>query len=126
MPIRPSNPVRNGYALVEALIALAIMAIITALFFQTVQSTFAAQKHLSDKQMAMLIAQSGLDAALAPGSETAGVASGQDGRFRWETRFSETVANARTDVAVETVTVRVYRIGDSRTSATLSGVRVAR
>jgi type II secretory pathway component PulJ len=50
----------EGFALLDAMVALAIFAIMSALLFQTVSSTVLAKRHVADSRRAILIAQSRL------------------------------------------------------------------
>lgn len=55
----------RGFALVEAMVALAIVAMMSVLFFQTLAGSAAAAKGIEMRRMAVLVAQSQLAAAQA-------------------------------------------------------------
>lgn len=75
----------SGSVLVEALVAVLIVAAMAGLWFQTLGQGARQQRHLADRRTAMLVAQSqmatvGVITAIAPG-ETTGSDAGMDWRI---------------------------------------------
>ena len=80
---RMSRPAGEaGYALVDAIVALAILAVMLGLFFEVVETTLAARRHAGESRRAVLVAQSQLAVAEAQRDLAA---SGQDGALAWRT-----------------------------------------
>lgn len=75
----PIQPREEGFSLVETLIALAIVAISAGAFFATMAQDATARRIARQKGMALMVAQSRLDAAVAGVADEAG----QAGIFRW-------------------------------------------
>ncbi len=84
-PLAAPAASEGGFALAEALIALAILAVMLGVTFQTLSTMAHARRTLVDERRAALLAQSlmarvGTDIALAPGS-TGGVTGGMSWRI---------------------------------------------
>jgi type II secretion system protein I len=79
---RSNDTSTEGFALIEALVALAIFATMTALLYQAVVSSASLQRRISDKKLAVLIAQSALDQI--DGNDRSSV-TGQIADLEWKT-----------------------------------------
>lgn len=117
----------KGFALVDAMVALAIFAVMSALLFQTVSSTVLAKRHIVESRRAILIAQSRLAEIQDQDSFNALQDGGRDGNYIWQTsidRFSGTATdNSR---GLETVSVAVTSSTTGRVIVTLKSLRLAR
>ena len=105
---------------VEAMVAVLIVALMAGLWFETLGSAARRQRGGADRRMAMLVAQSqlatvGVLNAVIPGSVT-----GQDGEFAW--RIAVEPAES---AGLAQVTVSVSRPG-GRPLATLQTLRLGR
>lgn len=112
---------RNGFALAEALVALGVIAVMTGLFFQVMQSHICAGAGLADRELAMLVAQSAL--ARAQAGDPLGQQGG-DARFRWVTETSTRAGDARSGRTMTRITVTVTGRAAGRVLATLDGEQV--
>ncbi|WP_293880055.1 type II secretion system protein [Sphingomonas sp.] len=72
----------QGYGLVEALLAMAIIAVMMSALFSSISNNAKATRAVADRRAAVLIAKSALDLAIGGGAE--GPRSGDAGRFRWQ------------------------------------------
>jgi len=85
LPTRPDRPHRErGFLLVEALVALAIAALMAALVFDSVWQMGKTAVVASEKRQALLLAQSVLAAASVPGSFAPIAPRGTDGPLAWQ------------------------------------------
>lgn len=118
---------RNGYALIDAMVALAIFAVMSALLFQTVHSTALTKRHLADSRRAILIAQSALSEL--QDEEAAGVLrqGGRVGRFIWRSS-AERLADSAKDNSkgLETISVAVIDSATGKVVVSLQSLRLAR
>jgi type II secretion system protein I len=78
---RPVSTSTEGFALIEALVALAVFATMTALLYQAVVSSASLQRRIADKKLAVLIAQSALDQIEG---DDRSFAAGQSGNLIWK------------------------------------------
>jgi type II secretory pathway pseudopilin PulG len=112
----------DGFALMDALVALGILGVILAMFVQTVHSTVTARRHAADSSRAILVAQSRLALAV----ESDGLPpSGRDGDLAWSStivRYPGTLDSQ----GLEKVTVSVAERLSGRALVTLSTLRLAR
>lgn len=112
----------GGFALLDALLALAIFGIITGMFVETVNSTALARRHTALSQQAILVAQSRL--ALAEELDEFGP-SGRDGAFAWRSEVMPYPGGGNGH-ELEKVTVIVSDPVSGRTLTSLSSLRLAR
>lgn len=117
----------QGFALVDAMVALAIFAVMTGLLFQTVSSNAMAKRHVVQSRRAILIAQSRLAELQDQDSFNALQAGGRDSNFVWRTQVDR-FAQAATDNShgLETVSVAVTDSATGRVIVTLSSLRLSR
>jgi type II secretory pathway component PulJ len=117
----------NGFALLDAMVALAIFAVMSALLFQTVSSTVLAKRHVIDSRRAILIAQSRLAQLQDENSNIVMQSDGREGHFVWRAsvdRLAETASdNSR---GLEQVSVTVSNARTNRAVVTLKSARLAR
>lgn len=113
---------QTGFALLDALVALAVFAVVSAMFAQVVQSSASARRQVAERRAATLVAQSRL--ALVQEVRDS-PRSGLDGDFRWT---AEVAPYAAIDGAppLELVTVSVSARGGGRTVAVLKTLRLVR
>lgn len=112
----------SGFALLDALVALAIFSVMTGMFVQVVHSSAMARRHVTESQRALLVAQS----RLALAQETGDIApSGRDGTFLWRTQVVR-YPGAANSHGLEQVTVSVADAVSGRTVTTLKTLRLAR
>lgn len=118
----PPTQSEAGYALLDAMVALAILGIILGLFIQVAQSSLLVRARAADSRQAILIAQARLAEALESDEPEP---SGRDGAFAWRT---QTARYPGTDNGhgLEQVTVIVSQGAQGRTLARLSTLRLAR
>ncbi len=114
-----------GYALIEAMVALALFAAMTGMLFQVIESTANARQHLTDARQAALIAQSRLaELQAAPAGD---VSEGRNGRYRWQASIEPYRVEARGNSrGLERITVTVTSAVSGRKVATVSSLRLAR
>lgn len=78
------SPGDRGFLLVEALVALAIVALMAALVFDTVWQMGKTAVVASEKRQALLLAQSVLAAAIVPGPVMPISPRGTEGPLAWQ------------------------------------------
>lgn len=125
-PTRPTQ-YRNGYALVDAMVALAIFAVMSALLFQTVHSTALTKRHLADSRRAILIAQSALSELQDEESVGALQQDGRVGRFVWRSNVERLAESAKENSkGLEKISVAVIDSANGKIIVTLQSLRLAR
>jgi type II secretory pathway pseudopilin PulG len=125
MAARPRNK-ETGFALVDAMVALAIFAVMTGLLFQTISSTTMTKQHLAQSRRAMLIAQSQLAALQDHDGTITLEPSGKEGNFFWRAEVGR-FAGSATDNSrgMESISVAVTDAATGRTLVTLKSLRLA-
>lgn len=112
----------GGFALVEAMVALAIVAMMSVLFFQTLAGSAAAAKGIEARRMAVLVAQSQLAAAQAGavGPDDEGDSAG----LHWSLGVEPWEQGARSGgLPLERLRVSVSAVGSSRPVVVLESLR---
>ena len=112
----------GGFALLDALIALAIFGVMTGMFVEVVHSTALARRHVAESRRALLVAQSRL--ALVQEIDDLDP-SGRDGEFLWRAQIAR-YPGVENGHGLEQVTVSVNEAVSGRTVATLKTLRLAR
>jgi len=116
-------PLREqGFALIEAVVALAVIGVVSAMFLGAVTSTAQARRHVADARTATLVARSALDLAVASGR---GGISGRDGAFVWSSAVTP-YTGAANGPPLQDVTVMVRDAQSGRTVTSLRTLRLAR
>ncbi len=118
----PGRDSESGYALMDAMVALAILAVMMGLFFEVVTTTLAARRHAAESRRAVLVAQSQLAVAQARRDLAA---SGQDGALVWRTAV-EPYPGQPNGRGLEQVTVTVLDVQTGRPLTALATLRLAR
>ncbi len=117
------DPRERGFLMVEALVALAIAALMAALVFDTVWQMGRTAAAAAEQRQALLLARSVLAAASVPGPALAIAPRGADGRLAW-TVSSEGYAGEPADgLALETVRVAVSDTATGKVLARLSTLK---
>ena len=123
MPEQRPHPAA-GYLLIEALIALAIVAVMASLLFTTRLQTSQAALLVGDRRQAVLLARSVMAAATVESSIAPISERGNEGPFDWSvTRSSFGGSSA---VRLQQVVVTITRRSDGRQLARLAGVEASR
>ncbi len=118
---------RNGYALIDAMVALAIFAVMSVLLFQTVHSTAITKRHLADSRRAILIAQSALSELQDEEGAGALREGGRVGRFIWRSNVERLADSAKENSkGLETISVAVIDSATGKVIVTLQSLRLAR
>ncbi|MGV3510856.1 MAG: PulJ/GspJ family protein [Novosphingobium sp.] len=115
----------RGFALVEAMVALAIVAGMSVLFFQTLSGSSRAAEGIEVRRLAVLIAQSQLAAAEAgairPGEE------GESAGMHWSLSAEPWEQTARSGgLQLQKLQVSVSLAGSSRPVMVLESLRASR
>ncbi|GEN99027.1 hypothetical protein NSE01_08600 [Novosphingobium sediminis] len=117
------DPRERGFLMVEALVALAIAALMAALVFDTVWQMGRTATVAAEQRQALLLARSVLAAASVPGSGSPISPHGSDGHLSWSIA-SEPYADGATDgLALQTVHVQVRDAVTGRTLARLTSLK---
>lgn len=118
---------RNGFALVDAMVALAIFAVMSTLLFQTIHSTATTKKHLAESRGAIMIAQSQLAKLQDEDSIAALQQDGRAGRLIWRSDVERLAESARENSqGLETISVAVVDSATGKVVVTLKSLRLAR
>lgn len=104
----------SGFALIDAMVALGLLAMTTAMFVAAVQSAALARRHAALVDRATLIAQSALAQAIAGPSSTH---AGRDGDLAWQAEVRPWSGR------LEQITVTVSRPPDRHPVARLATLR---
>ncbi len=117
---------QNGFALVETLIATAIIAVMLGVTLQAIALGARQTRMIEDRRQAMLIAQSQLSAAGAAQSDVFGDSNGLTSGIRWRITRRPYRTDQPSVARLEEVTVTAGRADDPRALIILKTVRVAR
>lgn len=117
----------EGFSLVETLVALAVIAASSGLLFESISTSLTLSRTLAARREAVLLAQSLLAAATAPGEAPAIAAQGASRGLAWRITRSRRGGGARDgDVAVEDVRVEVLDQASGRRLTSVHTLRLAR
>lgn len=118
-----------GFSLVETLVAIAVIAVMATLLFQTIATTARLSHQAQQRRAAVLLAQSLLDQSVAASGRALAAGSGRSQGLAWTVRTRAAPDNAgdsgprldevRIDVADEAsgrslARVRTLRLGTAR------------
>ncbi len=120
-------PRERGFLMVEALVALAIAALMAALVFDTVWQMGRTATFASQQRQALLLARSVLAAASVPGpgygSGSPIPARGSDGKLAWRIASEAYAGDATDGLALQTVRVEVSDAATGRPLARLTSLK---
>lgn len=122
--MRP-QPNSGGFALIETLIATAIIAAMLGLTFQTMQNQARGARMVEDRRKAMLVAQSQLAAIGASNSTAFGETRGVSDGINWRVSVTPYRSGVSSAVRLQSVRVSTGLVGNSRALVTLNTLRVA-
>lgn len=111
------DPRERGFLMVEALVALAIAALMAALVFDTVWQMGRTDAAASEQRQALLLARSVLAAESVPGAGSAIAPRGADGRLAWSLSSEAYSGDTAGGFPLETVSVA---ISDAKTGRVLA------
>lgn len=114
-----------GYLLIEALVALAIVAVMASLLFGTVIQTSQAALLVGDRRQAVLLARSVLAAATVETGIPPIPEAGTDGPFAWSINRNG-FNGAGGSIRLQQVVVTISRRSDGRLLARLAGADASR
>jgi general secretion pathway protein I len=117
---------RNGFSLIETLIATAIVAGALAVTWQVVETGARQARAVEDRRLAILVAQSRLAAVGAAQNSSFGETRGTADGVRWRVSVKPYAQGPASAAKLEEVTVVTGMEGDKRDLFSLSTVRVAR
>jgi type II secretory pathway pseudopilin PulG len=112
--------------MVEALVALAIVAIMAGLVFDTVSQTSHSALVVADRRAAVLLARSVLAAATVETAIAPVPERGTDGPFAWSITGDRYDGAAAGMIRLEQVVVTITLRSDGKTLARLAGIKVTR
>ncbi len=118
-------PSQRGFALVETLIAAAIIAGMSVAAFQMIATHAKSVTAVAERRAAILMARSALDAAVG-GAEPSSMVSAGNPPLRTTIEISPYRSAAGSAPALDLVTVRVTRANSSHVVTQLRSLRVGR
>jgi prepilin-type N-terminal cleavage/methylation domain-containing protein len=117
----------EGFSLVETLVALAVIAASSGLLFETISTSVSLSRTLMARREAVLLAQSLLASAAAPGDAPAVAPEGAAQGLAWRiTRMRQGGGARDGDVAVEDVRVEVRDRATGHRLTSVHTLRLAR
>ncbi|MFM9976617.1 MAG: prepilin-type N-terminal cleavage/methylation domain-containing protein [Sphingomonadaceae bacterium] len=120
---RLPDPREAGFGLVETLIAMAIVAMMTAMVFNTIALNARTMTAVTERRAAALLATSALDAAVGG----TGVAeAGQSGALRWQVAVEPYRPASDQAPGLDLVTVTVSPVAANRVVLRLRSLRISR
>jgi type II secretory pathway component PulJ len=117
------DPRERGFLLIEALVALAITALMAALVFDSVWQMGRTTAAAAQQRQALLLARSVLAAASVPGVTAPIAPRGTDGRFAWAIASEGYSGEAADGLPLETVSVAVSDAATGRVLAQLTTLK---
>ncbi len=117
---------QSGFALIETLVATAIVAMMAAMLFDVVIRDSMAHRALAQRRVAVAIAQSRLEQAAVVGLTGDLPSNGVDQGFQWRITKALSGGNAReTGPPLSLVTVEVAPVGQPRPMVRLQTLQIA-
>lgn len=113
----------RGFLLVEALVALAIVAMMAGLVFETTWQMARTAAQTDDRRQALLLARSVLAAASVTGQVPAIPASGSDNGLAWQVRLEPFNGVEQPGVPLQQVHVVISDAAHGTRLAALDGLR---
>jgi len=126
---RPAPAARRserGFALVEALIAAAIICTMVVVYLQAAMTDANAERMVAERREAVLLARSALDSATVTGSDPRLASSGETDRLRWTVSLAPYGSNDPGSPPLEQTTVTVSDKALGRPLVTLTTLRLGR
>jgi type II secretion system protein I len=117
---------QSGFALVETLVATAIIAAMLGVTFQTVQNGARQTRMIEDRRRAMLVAESQLQAVGAGQSSSFGETRGLTSGIRWHLTLRPFRSDQPSGAPIQLVSVSAGLEGEKRDLITLKTIRVSR
>lgn len=117
------HPREHGFLMVEALVALAIAALMAALVFDTIWQMGRTATIAAQQRQALLLARSVLAAASVPGPGSPVSARGTDGRLAWSIATDAYESEPADGLALRTVHVEVTDAANGRPLARLTSLK---
>ncbi|MEO0030998.1 MAG: hypothetical protein RIS94_756 [Pseudomonadota bacterium] len=122
----PAARSEDGFLLVEAMVALAIVALVGGMVFETVWQSARTRLTVQHRREAVLLANSVLAAATIDGVDMPIAAQGRDGSLDWHvTRESFAQDDDRSGQPLQQVSVTITDAADGRQLARLDGLKAA-
>lgn len=116
----------RGFALLETLVAVGVIAMVMGMTFRTVSANAQAARMMADRRAAVLIAQSALEAASGSASDVSLERGGRERGLRWEVTVEPYGGEARdSGVPLQRVTVTVESEASRRPLVRLGTLRLA-
>ncbi len=115
----------NGFALVETLVASAIIAGMLGLTFQSIETATRHTRMIEDSRLAMMIAQSQMTAIGAAQSASFGEARGVTSGVAWRMSARPYRANVTSAIKLDLITVSARPVGGARDLVVLKTLRVS-
>lgn len=112
--------------MIEALVALAIVAIMAGLVFATVSQTSHSARIIADRRAAILLARSVLAAATAETAIAPVPARGTDGPLAWSVNRDRYEGAGEGTIRLEQVVVTISLRSDGKMLTRLTGIKVSR
>ena len=122
-PMRSPTGRDRGFLLVEALVALAIAALMATLVFDTVWQMGKTAALASEKRQALLLAQSVLAAGSVPGAGAPIAPRGTDGALAWQLASEPYAGDTQGGLPLETVSVAITDTATGRVLAQLDTLK---
>ncbi|MEI6643481.1 MAG: prepilin-type N-terminal cleavage/methylation domain-containing protein [Novosphingobium sp.] len=116
-------PDERGFLMVEALVALAIAALMAALMFDSVWQMGRTSVAAAEQRQALLLARSVLAAASLPGTASPIAPRGADSGLAWQISSESYSGDAADGVPLETVSVAVSDAATGRVLARLTTLK---
>lgn len=116
----------NGFALVETLIAAAIIAGMLGVVYQVIETGARHSRTVENRRLAVMVAQSRLAAVGAAQNASLGETKGQTNGVRWRVEITPRRSELASDARLENVTVTTGMTGEDRDLFILRTIRVAK
>lgn len=121
-----SRPSEQGFVLVEALVAAAIIALMFAVTLQVVAQQARMGRLISQRRMATMVAQSQLAALGADPTTSFGNSHGDTNGIPWRINIERYLAGSPDGVRLDLVTISAGDDGSGRALVTLHTLKIAR
>jgi type II secretory pathway pseudopilin PulG len=120
------NQSEHGFALVETLVATAIIAAMLGVTFQSIETGARQTRFIEARRQVMLVAQSQLTSVGATQSSSLGETNGLTSGVRWRLSVQPYRAREASGARLEQISITAGLEGDKRDLIILKTIRVAR